>query len=152
MSDFVEDPFDSPGEQESKLNIEDFQDAYILASSGERFANYLIDWFGFVLICFPILTFFDIDDSANLFLYGGSTVYYILLETTNGRTLGKLITGTKVVHEDGGPASFTQVLGRSFSRLVPFDAFSFLGSEAVGWHDKWSKTRVIKVRSQAGNI
>ena len=61
----------------------------------------------------------------------------------NGQSIGKMITGTIVVTEDGQKPSFGQILGRSFARIVPFEPFSFLGNDASGWHDKWSETKVI---------
>jgi hypothetical protein len=42
-------------------------------------------------------------------------------------------------------ARFSQILGRTFSRFVPFEPFSFLGS-GHGWHDRWSDTRVVRTR------
>ncbi len=75
-----------------------------------------------------------------------SLFYYIVLESLFGRTIGKLVTGTKVVNEFGGKASFGQILGRSFARMIPFEAFSFLGSTGRGWHDSLPKTYVIKCR------
>jgi uncharacterized RDD family membrane protein YckC len=71
--------------------------------------------------------------------------YYVVFEALLGRTPGKLITGTRVVNLAGGRPRFTQILGRSFARAVPFEAFSFFGSRA-GWHDRWSRTRVVLVR------
>ncbi len=69
--------------------------------------------------------------------------YYLLFEyLTKGRTIGKFITGTVVVKEDGSVPVFNDILKRSFSRIVPFDAISFLGSN--GWHDSWSETKVVK--------
>jgi uncharacterized RDD family membrane protein YckC len=64
---------------------------------------------------------------------------------TKGRSLGKLITGTIVVNENGGLPITQDFLKRNFSRIVPFDALSFLGSR--GWHDSWSDTRVVKRKS-----
>lgn len=69
--------------------------------------------------------------------------YYLIMELTFQRTLGKLATGTQVVTVDGGVPSFGQILGRSFARLIPFDALTFLGNPSVGWHDKLSGTRVV---------
>jgi uncharacterized RDD family membrane protein YckC len=73
-------------------------------------------------------------------------VYYVLLEGLTGRTLGKLITGTKVVNERGEPPSFAQTLGRTFSRFIPFEAFSFLGDDGRGWHDSVPGTYVVMTR------
>ena len=66
-----------------------------------------------------------------------------LTETlTKGRSLGKLITGTMVVNENGSLPTSNDFLKRNFSRIIPFDAFSFFG--ARGWHDSWSNTKVVK--------
>ena len=58
------------------------------------------------------------------------TFYYSLFEyLSGGRTIGKLLTGTMVVSEDGRPLTYPQVLGRTLSRFVPFEPFSFFGNE-----------------------
>jgi len=69
--------------------------------------------------------------------------FMFLIEfATRGRSLGKLITGTMVVNENGGLPTSNDFLKRNFSRIVPFDALSFFGTN--GWHDSWSDTRVVK--------
>lgn len=35
------------------------------------------------------------------------------------------------------------IVKRNFSRLIPFDAFSFIGDSSYGWHDSISKTYVV---------
>jgi uncharacterized RDD family membrane protein YckC len=84
------------------------------------------------------------------FVLGISVVlaYYIISEGLFQRTLGKLLTGTRVVTADGGRPTFGQIVGRSFARMIPFEAFSFLGGDGgpVGWHDSLSGTRVVSVR------
>ncbi|QDU54526.1 RDD family protein [Aeoliella mucimassa] len=73
-----------------------------------------------------------------------AVVYFLVMESLFQKTIGKMLTGTKVVDVDGRRPSFQQLLGRSLSRFVPFEAFSFLGgSRPVGWHDSWSGTRVV---------
>jgi uncharacterized RDD family membrane protein YckC len=73
--------------------------------------------------------------------------YFIFLEVLFQRTLGKLLTGTIVIAADGGPPTLGQIVGRNFARLIPFDAFSFLGcNNPVGWHDSLSGTRVVDVK------
>lgn len=74
-----------------------------------------------------------------LILYPG---YYILFESTMQSSPGKLILGRVVVNEYGEKPSFKQILGRSYSRLVPFESFSCF--EGLGWHDSWSGTMVIR--------
>jgi uncharacterized RDD family membrane protein YckC len=72
-------------------------------------------------------------------------LYYTFMESTLGRSLGKLITGTKVINLEGKRPKPLTILGRSFARLVPFEPFSFFGNER-GWHDRWSDTRVVDMR------
>jgi uncharacterized RDD family membrane protein YckC len=124
---------------------------------GRRFANLLIDY-----VCFFILSALlgvvvvMVWGDAGLaaleripdFVLGIVVMcaYYIPLEATWGRTIGKLITGTKVVNEDGRRPSFAKIIGRTFSRFIPFEAFSFFGADARGWHDTLSKTYVVKCR------
>jgi uncharacterized RDD family membrane protein YckC len=69
-----------------------------------------------------------------------------MFEGTMARTPGKWIIGTRVVNVDGRAPTFQQIVVRSFSRVVPLEAFSFLGG-GRGWHDSWSKTRVVRTRS-----
>jgi uncharacterized RDD family membrane protein YckC len=78
-----------------------------------------------------------------------SVAYFVICEGLFSRTLGKFITGTKVVTADGGPPSLGQVLGRTFARFIPFEHFSFLGTPAVGWHDSLSGTRVVDANQGA---
>ncbi len=76
-------------------------------------------------------------------------LYYLSSEALFGRTLGKLVTRTRVVSESGGPATFWQLLMRTLYRLMPFEGFSFLATRRPGWHDRWSKTRVVLTRRVA---
>jgi uncharacterized RDD family membrane protein YckC len=132
----------------------------VQASSGKRFANYIIDVIVFYALIFlagiiialvnptAIDSFNETDDGFNiverlvsLLLYG---VYMSLIETIfKGKSLGKLITGTRAVNADGSNISAGTALLRGLSRAVPFDALSALGSPAYPWHDKWTKTYVI---------
>lgn len=80
-----------------------------------------------------------------LFSAGIVVLYYWLLEGLFGRTIGKLFTNTKVVASDGSRANASSILGRTLIRLIPFEVFSFLGTSDSGWHDRWSKTAVVRV-------
>jgi uncharacterized RDD family membrane protein YckC len=64
---------------------------------------------------------------------------------SKGRSLGKYITGTKVVMTDGNEPTLSDYFMRNIIRLVPFDALSFFGEN--GWHDSWSDTRVINIKN-----
>ena len=132
----------------------------IQASSGKRFANYIIDLVIFYILMFAsgiVIALIDPEalDSINdddtgfnlldrllgLVLYG---LYMFAIETIfKGKSLGKLITGTRAVNEDGSNVSPKAALLRGLSRAVPFNALSALGNPAYPWHDRWTKTYVI---------
>lgn len=134
-------------------------DETLLASNGKRFLNYLIDIFlvfiGIFLFGFTagILISLGVEDVrnwiANLGDIGWNIIgviiliaYYTLTEGLFGRTVGKFITGTVVVDENGQKISFGSAFKRSLCRCIPFDNFSFLGSR--GWHDSITDTYVVE--------
>jgi uncharacterized RDD family membrane protein YckC len=123
------------------------------ASAGARLLNLIIDSIACRILLFLCGTMLPrerdplLAGAESFVLSIALTVgYYLVLEGATGRTLGKIITGTRVVNAQGGSPRFAQILGRSFTRLVPFEGLSFLGSSTSGWHDKWSGTVVIKTR------
>ncbi|HMF42775.1 MAG TPA: RDD family protein [Polyangia bacterium] len=123
------------------------------ASLGLRFANFVIDGIIervlFAVVGVAALRAMNPEGwglmvgvlFALLFFVG----YYVILEAAFGWTIGKLITGTRVVDDDGNKPAVLRVLGRTLARLIPFEVFSFLFANA-GWHDSLSGTRVVKVR------
>jgi uncharacterized RDD family membrane protein YckC len=56
------------------------------------------------------------------------------------------MTPEPIVDASGNKPSFGKIVGRNFARLIPFEACSFLGSSARGWHDSLSGTYVVKCR------
>lgn len=125
------------------------------ASLGQRFANVVLDYFG-VMMFAAVIGFVSavvvgpdaLDEIPDqLFGIGAMTAYYVLLEGLTGRTLGKLVTRTRVIGEDDEKPTWPRILGRSLARFVPFEMFSFLGGdEPRGWHDRWSRTRVVRLQ------
>lgn len=75
----------------------------------------------------------------------GNTLYYMAFEYgLNGKTLGKYLTRTRAISQDGTPMTFAQALSRSLIRMVPMEPLSFfMGNSLTGWHDNWSQTLVI---------
>ena len=69
--------------------------------------------------------------------------YYIFMEHTYQKTLGKFLTKTKVVTIDGQRTELSDIVRRTYCRLIPFDNFSFLIMKD-GFHDSMSKTMVVK--------
>ncbi len=70
-------------------------------------------------------------------------LYYVVLETFFGRTIGKFVTQTIVVDENGNLPKHDVILIRTLSRLIPFYEFSFIVNPTRGWHDMLSKTYVV---------
>jgi uncharacterized RDD family membrane protein YckC len=128
-------------------------DATTLATTGRRFLTYLIDSAVILVLQGSIVGRFipprlqATSFSAYVATYVLVFVYYVTLESLFGRTLGKLVAGTRVVREDRGPPSFSQILGRSAARLIPFDQLSAIATRFPRpWHDSLSGTRVIRIR------
>ena len=126
-----------------------------LASSSKRFGNYLLDVIGFyiVIIMLSILAGIFMPGAAEsiledvfsryLVIYALYVLYYTLFEgALNGKTPAKFLTRTRALTEDGDPLSWQNAFTRSLCRLIPFEAFSFLGGSR-GWHDSISHTVVV---------
>lgn len=114
---------------------------------GIRFINFIIDTIGWSLIAciisFP-LNYIGYNILVEYIIVFSSFIgYYVLLETKYQKTLGKLITKTKVVTYNEEKPKNSEIIARTFLRLVPFDAISFLFTRN-GFHDMLSKTKVIK--------
>ena len=129
------------------------------ASKGARFANYLIDLVAFYIVFFIVIMILMlispafkewIVNSGDLVQRLLGVISYILftffVETfTGGRSLGKLITGTKVIMTDGQKPSAGNYFLRNIIRgIILVDQLSFLGEN--GFHDQWSNTRVINIK------
>jgi uncharacterized RDD family membrane protein YckC len=129
-----------------------------LADKGDRILNVIVDMVAFFIIWF-FLTFVLMALGLNqtytdetgeqmpiiswVILIPTFWGYYILTEYKFQRTLGKLVTKTKVVSVTGDKPTIRQIIYRTLSRSIPFEYFSYLGT-VEGIHDKLSKTRVIK--------
>lgn len=131
---------------------------------GKRVVNLLIDtlvYYALVFVsAFGLFTLLAIispdwvddllpdDDSTPLWTYPFAIAIYLLyytgMESGIGRTVGKLVTGTRVVDAFGKKPTLATAIKRSLSRLVPFEGFSFLGGEPRGWHDRWTETFVVE--------
>lgn len=141
--------------------LEDIEDDLQIqrdATSELRFVNYIVD-----LLCFyaVMVGFFflialtaygpnvfqaienmsDISDFVLLHvLYG---LYMLAVEGLfKGKTLGKLITRTRVVRLHTTTFGWRDAIGRGLIRMIPLEYFTaFTGSP---FHDQWTNTRVIK--------
>lgn len=160
-----------PNEAEKQDLLSDDADLayrYEYASQGQRFVNWLIDnlfmrlvvsnitdflFSGFIISMFETL-FPETSILDNIWVlyvffffisYINYIIYYTLCEKLfKGYTLGKLISGTRAIRQDGGELTFRNALLRSLSRCVPFEVFS--GFSTLTWHDSWTDTMVVKTR------
>lgn len=138
---------------------------YTEASTGQRFINYLVDYlvmyfgiaFGTSYLLLQILLATSPEAAYNLFSESNVLASYVIAivnhllyytfceKVFRGHTLGKLVTSTRVIREDGEELTFKDAFLRSLSRLVPFEALSIWFGNGM-WHDTWTKTKVIKTR------
>jgi len=144
-----------------------FESTLVRATGGQRLANYLIDiasFYALFIILGIIIALVSpstienmdtdtggfqlIDRLISLLLYA---VYLGFAEAVlKGKTLGKLITGTRAVNLDGSKITASTAFSRGFSRAVPFCVFSALGSPCNPWQDKWTDTMVIDEKKSNG--
>ena len=130
------------------------------ASHGQRLANLFIDTIVFYLLIFVVtmllfllISMFGGQESvlnltnSDLFIYSVTyltiLLYFIVFEFFLQKTVGKYLSKTIVVNEFGEKPTLSQIIGRTFARLIPFDAFSYLGATARGWHDTLPNLYVV---------
>ena len=138
------------------------------AGAGLRFVNYLVDMIVFYAVFFISMFLLGIiavsaggDGEAFALFLNSITgkiiiwlstfamlvlVYTFIEGVTKGRSLGKLITSTIALREDGAAISWKDALMRSLCRCIPFETFS--GFSGYPWHDKLTKTMVVKKQAQ----
>ena len=128
-----------------------------LAGRGRRLVTFLFDFAFFHALPFVIglvlaLTGFGdwIETLTGLeervFGIAVFLAYYLLAEVLFGRSLGKHITGTRVVSAGGRAPTKGQLMKRTFARLVPFEFLSVFRASQLMWHDDWSGTRAVFAR------
>lgn len=135
--------------------------AEMTASKGARFANLIIDlivrMFLLGILWILALVFSAVgleglliwlsnispvqDIFVSVFLM---VLYYGAMESLTQRTVGKIITGSKVVMADGSKPEPRTIVIRALCRFIPFEPFSFFGDR--GWHDSITETYVVDVK------
>ncbi|MCH2223496.1 MAG: RDD family protein [Crocinitomicaceae bacterium] len=141
----VNEPYEKPIKREVKV-----------VKEWLRFGHYLIDAIilGLLNFCLDLLWVqsSSYDSFAGINSYSYNLIpaldniivmvgYYFICEYTMQRTIGKFATNSVVINQYAEAPAPESLLGRSFARLVPFEALSCLSNR--GWHDKWSKTYVV---------
>jgi uncharacterized RDD family membrane protein YckC len=137
-----------------------------LASFAKRTSAFLIDFLLMlaitILLTFPQVVsilegnIFRPELSITLFITLGLLwVYSTLLEGFNGQSLGKHLTGLKVVRTNGKKLFYDHAAVRNFGKafLLPFDIIVGLRlkkKEFIRYFDKFAGTTVIDLRLQLG--
>ncbi len=135
-----------------------------LASVKKRVAAFLID-FAIILAITVTIVFVPqvLSLSAATFLNGGISVvlfttigllwlYSTLLEGFNGQSIGKRITGLKVVRTDGKKMNYDHAAVRNFGKVLPLLPFDLLfgwrlkNCNFIRYFDKFAGTTVIDLR------
>jgi uncharacterized RDD family membrane protein YckC len=134
----------------------------LMASRGHRFLNYIIDVviiyiliFGVSIIIALIANYLEatsflewlqnINGLEEYLIYFIIMIpYFTLMESIFSKSVGKFITKTMVVLEDGSKPESGTILRRTLCRIIPFDGLSFLGTPSRGWHDSITDTYVVR--------
>lgn len=123
-----------------------------IADKGARLGNLMIDVFIILLLYFIFLlaTVFVFSDIINDYVLELELMplvilllYYIILESVYGKTIGKMVTKTYVMDKNYKKPSVWKVILRTLFRFFPLGFFAFLFSFYC-FHDVWSGTKVVK--------
>lgn len=135
-------------------------DHELYASTRQRLLNLIVDTIVYYLITFAVLFLIGVvaavlqldgvmqwlgnmgDADVYLIFIPVYLLYFVVMETFTSRTVGKFLTKTIVVMEDGSKPSAGTIWKRTFCRLIPFEPLSCLSSR--GWHDTIPDVYVLK--------
>lgn len=147
-------------DQQTNVLSEFNEPKYKFATIGQRLLNVIVDTVAFYIVTFIAGVVAGLIGAAMqsdsdkvlpgvvqlIFLFAFLAMYvlyYTLLEGSKGKTLGKLLTKTKVVQIDGTPLGYKKAFVRSLCRLVPFEFISvFFGG--LMWHDQWTYSMTVQ--------
>jgi uncharacterized RDD family membrane protein YckC len=142
----------------------------VLASKSQRFLNFVIDRIFFLIIMMLLGLLLGLiaeltedyswvewlDNVAPLvdFLISNLIflLYYFVFELAFERTIGKFITGTKVISKNQNELQTSQIAYRTLSRIIPFEPLSFFGDVPIGWHDSNGDSLVVDVKKYNSEI
>jgi uncharacterized RDD family membrane protein YckC len=155
-------------ENQQDLLLEEPIVKLVPANLFKRFANYLIDVFTFSFVLTILLVMLStVSPQArtliNILTKKPETIslvnqllmslvfglYISAMESLlKGKTIGKYITGTRAVNENGIPVDTQTAFTRGLIRMIPFEQLSLLVAMLLqtplrAWHDKWSFSFVV---------
>ncbi len=151
---------------EQQVNyLEDLEQevSYEYASKGARFVNFLIDYiaisglsyaidvvYGAIIVSQANIEDFSLTSDPWPFILmqyaisiGTYVGYYTIFEiSTGGRSLGKFVTNSIALRQNGNKLRFKDALLRSLCRVIPFETIAALFT--IPWHDSITNTMVVK--------
>ncbi|RYY41144.1 MAG: RDD family protein [Chitinophagaceae bacterium] len=152
------DPVQTPPDHEQDL-FTNMAPVLVQANAGKRLLNLIIDRVAFYAFLYVIGLIWGLvspgtigvleDIAANRIVDMLLTMLLFAIymgaqeAMFKGKSLGKFITGTRAVYNDGGTINTSTAFTRGISRIVPLEPFSALGTPTYPWHDKWTDTIVI---------
>lgn len=105
-----------------------------------RLTNFLVDIFIIYIVAIIIDILLILGDIYFSSVYAVMFLYYLGLETYNGQTIGKRLTKTRVVNNNGTRPNFLKIFIRTVSRFFLLDAISYMFGFERGFHDQISST------------
>jgi uncharacterized RDD family membrane protein YckC len=112
-----------------------------LAKKVIRFFNFAIDW----LLIVSITKYLGNETNGKFVYIFIFLTYYTLFEwLTNGKTIGKYVTRTRAIKDNGKSIEFKESFIRSLIRIIPLEPWVCLLTDyGYGWHDRWTNTIVV---------
>ena len=141
--------------EEKETKDKEFESSIV--SSWTRIIHTVVDFFGFLILAFILSSilqlFYSPSDEQTIRLVGyglllvSFLLYFVFMEYKFQKTIGKFITKTKVVMNDGRRPEFNEIFIRTICRLIPLDNISYLFTKN-GFHDRLSNSTVIKEKKR----
>lgn len=119
---------------------------------GTRVLNFLVDTIIIAIISILsfngynlMVMFYELEPfNYGWFFFGCTFIYYTIFEFAFGRSIGKMLSYSKVVNAAGKKPGFLVIVLRSAIRIILIDAF-FIPFLDRTLHDFVSKTYVVEV-------
>ncbi len=135
----------------------DGMSALEIASAGQRFGAFLVDFVISVLVGIVGMVIGSaMVGDGNVVNFVFSIGYWIVvlgMVATRGQSPGKIAIGIKIVRTDGSSIGIGTTLLREIIGKIVSTIFIFLGyiwilfdGQRQGWHDKISSTYVVRMR------
>ena len=115
-----------------------------LASKSIRFFNFAIDYLLIIGVTKYLGNFGNDINVKSVYIFIFLTYYTLFEWFTNGKTIGKYITKTRAIKDNGNSIEFKESIIRSLIRIIPLEPWICLFTDyGYGWHDRWTNTIVV---------